>query len=119
MLLQQGVSAHRLERTPAHVYRNFHRTALNVRLLWPFGFSVGSIRKIGSSRLQIMPKRPIAPVEARAVASVDLDLETVMHRLYHLTICKSRIPKVLREYKLVERRQEEEEQHLCEIVGSS
>ena len=64
-----------------------------------------------------MPKRPLAPVEGRAVASVDFDLETVMHRLYHLTICKSRIPKVLREYKLVERRQEEEEQHLCEIVG--
>ena len=51
------------------------------------------------------------------MASVDFDLETVMHRLYHLTICKSRIPKVLREYTLVERRQEEEEQHLCEIVG--
>ena len=51
------------------------------------------------------------------MVSVDFDLETVMHRLYHLTICKSRFPKVLREYKLVERRQEEEEQHLCEIVG--
>ena len=64
-----------------------------------------------------MLKRTIAPVEERTVASLDFDLETVMHRLYHLTICKSRIPKVLREYTLVERRQEAEEQHLCEIIG--
>ena len=64
-----------------------------------------------------MRKRTIGTVEERAVASLDFDLETVMHRLYHLTVCKSRIPKVLQEYTLVERRQEEEEQHLCEIVG--
>ena len=30
---------------------------------------------------------------------------------------QERIPKVLQEYTLVERRLEEEEQHLCEIVG--
>ena len=64
-----------------------------------------------------MLKRPIAQVEKSSTSSLDFDLETVMHRLYHLTVCKSRIPKVLQEYTLVERRQEEEEQHLCEIVG--
>ena len=64
-----------------------------------------------------MLKRPIAQVEKSSTSSLDFDLETVMHQLYHLTICKSRIPKVLREYTLVERRHEKEEQHLCEIVG--
>ena len=85
--------------------------------------SVGSILQLGklglssSSGLEIMPKRPIAPGTERVSSNLVFDLETVMHRLYHLTICKARIPKVLREYTIVGGRQEREEDQLCEIVG--
>ena len=50
MLLQQGMSAHRLERASAHVYHNFQRTALNV-CGGRFGFSVSYILEIGSPGL--------------------------------------------------------------------
>ena len=46
----------------------------------------------------------------------DHDLETVMHRLYHLTICKARINSGLKEHAIVERRQEEEEHQLYDII---
>ena len=49
--------------------------------------------------------------------AADLDLETVMHRLYHVTICKTRIKSGLKEHAIVERRQEEEEHQLCDIIG--
>ena len=51
------------------------------------------------------------------VTAADLDLETVMHRLYHLTISKTRIKSGLKEHAIVERRQEEEEHQFCDVIG--
>ena len=64
-----------------------------------------------------MLKRPIAQAEESPTSSLEFDLETIMHRLYHLTICKARINKELREHALVKRRQEEDEKRLCNVVG--
>ena len=64
-----------------------------------------------------MSKRPFAQAEGNATSLLECDLETIMHRLYHLTICKARINKELGEHSAVERRQEEEEKQLCNVVG--
>ena len=66
-----------------------------------------------------MPKRSRAgdELEEHPATAADHDLETVMHRLYHLTICKARINSGLKEHAIVERRQEEEESQLCDIIG--
>ena len=66
-----------------------------------------------------MPKRSRAgeELEEYPARAADHDLETVMHRLYHLTICKARINSGLKEHAIVERRQEEEESQLCDIIG--
>ena len=64
-----------------------------------------------------MLKQPIAQAEESPTSTLEFDLETIMHRLYHSTICKARINKELREHALVERRQEEDEKRLCNVVG--
>ena len=62
----------------------------------------------------MMPKgsRDGEELEEYPATTADNDLETLMHRLYHLTISKARINSGLKEQRIVERRQEEEEHQL-------